>query len=82
MVPHGVTKIEDEAFGACISMKYLVLTNTVTEIGSAAFGLCMNLETVYYEGTRAEWEALLANVKSGNDDLLAARVVFGYVIEE
>lgn len=82
VVPHGVTKIEDEAFGACLSMKYLVLTNTVTEIGSAAFGLCMNLETVYYEGTQAEWEALLKNVKNGNDDLLAARVVFCYEIGE
>ena len=44
-IPNGVTRIEDEAFNACESLRSVTIPDSVTSIGAAFFG-CANLESI------------------------------------
>ena len=47
------------AFKGCISLKELSLPSTVTLIDWNAFAGCSNLTDIYFEGTKAEWDAIM-----------------------
>lgn len=51
-------------------VKTVVIEKGVTTVGAYAFSSCGNLTDVYYEGTRAQWNAI--SIGSNNDPLLAA----------
>lgn len=76
-IPEGVTIIEQQAFDQCMFLKDITIPASVGAIDQNAFGLCLSLKDVYYDGTAAQWENLLKNVQSGNEDLLEANIHIG-----
>ncbi len=58
IIPDSVTSIGDEAFIACDSMTSVTLGNSVTSIGKNAFANCNRLDTINFEGTIEQWNAI------------------------
>ena len=56
-IPVGVTRIGENAFGGCNSLTELTIPASMTSIEEAAFA-CYYLTDVYFEGTRAQWNAI------------------------
>ena len=42
----------------CTALESIHIPASVTSIGAQAFGYCSNLADVYFEGTRAQWNAI------------------------
>lgn len=64
-----VTWIDGWAFADCHSLKSIVIPKGVTEIGSSTFYSSTNLATIYYRGTKNEWDDMTITddiVKSNN----------------
>lgn len=70
-----VTKIRSNAFKSKSSIKRVVIPKNVTTIESNAFYGCSGLTNVYYEGTKAEWDAMSIST-TGNPKLLEATIEF------
>lgn len=62
VIPDSVTTIGRFAFYGC-SFEKVEIPGSVTLLGESAFGECKKLETVKFNGTREQWEALT----EGND---------------
>ena len=58
VIPDGVTSIGYCTFLDCTSLTRVTIPASVTSIGQQAFSGCTALTTIYYEGTRAEWDAV------------------------
>ena len=56
--PINVTKIADDGFKGCYSLKKVVLPSTITEIGENAFKDCILLEEIVFDGTKQEWSRI------------------------
>lgn len=56
-IPSTVTSIGESAFAGCSGLTALTIPTAVTSIGEGAFA-CYYLTDVYYEGTRAQWNAI------------------------
>ena len=69
-----IEKILSTSFFNCRNLKELTLSKKVTSIGINAFNYCSNLTDVYYDGTIDEWNLLLANIGTNNDDLINATI--------
>ena len=54
----SLTDIPDLALRNCTALKSIALPATITSIGDSAFDGCTNLTTVYYAGTKEQWEAV------------------------
>ena len=74
-VPASVTTFEEAVFEACTALETVVFECTLTEIGAFTFADCDSLTTVYYSGTEAEWNAIVATLDEDNAPLLAATVI-------
>ncbi len=61
----GLTKISDRAFNGCSNLKILHIPATLTSVGNSAFLNCCGLRTVYFRGTREQWEEINVH-KIGN----------------
>lgn len=48
-IPNSVTKINDDAFFLCESLKEIKIPDSVTEIGEGAFARCEFLDKVIFE---------------------------------
>lgn len=57
-LPSGVTQISKGAFSTCSALKIVYIGNNVTKIDEAAFSGCTSLNTIIYEGTVGEWQAV------------------------
>lgn len=57
ILPSTLTEIQNDAFRDCISLISIVIPKNVSNIDSGAFWKSA-LKTIYYEGTKEEWEAL------------------------
>ena len=71
MLPLGVTTIGANAFSGCTGIEVLDLPKSLTSIGAGAFS-GMTLTQINYTGTKAEWDALIAQVGAGNPELTSA----------
>ena len=72
-IPNGVTTIRDYTFLGCSGLNNVVIPNSISSIGLAAFRYCDALSSVYYDGTREEWDTLVSNgVGQYNDCLINA----------
>ena len=54
-----VTHIEDGAFANCTGIRSVTIGTAIVEIGDNAFNGCTSLTTVYYEGTKAQWNSVI-----------------------
>lgn len=75
VIPDNVRIIEAEVFYDCGYLVEITLPASLTNIGEYAFSGCDKLETVKYGGTKAQWEALKANISDGNDKLTDAKII-------
>lgn len=60
-LPEGLESIGDWAFNGS-GLQTLTIPEGVKEIGESAFRDCENLTQITYEGSKAQWEALTADV--------------------
>lgn len=67
--PNTVTVIENQTLSGCSALKYVIIPKTVTEIGLRAFDNCNALSDIYVGHSKAEWEANVNILKTGNDVL-------------
>ncbi len=74
LIPSTVTRIGVNAFEGCSKMESITIPAAVTRIEENAFMYCNALQTVYYGGSRAQWDAIDI-AETGNETLLAASVV-------
>ena len=64
------------AFEGCASLTSITIPDSVTSIGSGAFMDCTSLKTVYYAGSKEDWEKI--EDAGFNDALLDAEIIFNY----
>lgn len=67
--------IQHGAFFNCTNMTSISLHAALSDIGARAFKN-PPLELVYYEGTKAQWQAI--TIKEDNEGLLGAAIVYNY----
>ena len=75
----SVTSIGESAFDDCVNLKSITIPDSVTYIDFCAFEYCSSLETIYYRGSKAEWNEIEIGVSNGN--LLNANIIFNYTGE-
>ena len=73
----GATKIGDTAFGGCSKLTTITMDADVTTIEVNAFATD-TIKNVNFEGTIAQWNAILASMASGNSVLESTTVVYCY----
>lgn len=57
-VSQGISVIDNDAFGQCTALTTLTLPNSLTFIGRFALYGCTSLTDIYFDGTRAQWDAI------------------------
>ena len=63
-IPNSVTSIGEGAFQGCKAFILgITIPTSVTSIGANAFQNCSNLKDIYFDATKAEWDA----VEKGSD---------------
>ena len=65
-IPDGVKSIEESAFFRCTNLTNIDIPDSVTRIENTAFCLCTNLKNINYNGTKAQWNAIV-KAESWND---------------
>ena len=70
--------IEGDTFARCHSLSSIAIPSTVTRIEDWAFDECDSLTAVYYEGSRAMWDAI--QIGNYNDGLQNATIYCKFVL--
>ena len=73
-IPANINKIGASLFENCTNLKKVVMYEGVSEIGECAFKNCSSLRTVYFAGSKKQWNSM--NIGTENDGLLSAKIVF------
>ena len=60
-IPNGVAQIGTESFAGCINLKTISIPQSVNYIGAQVFYMSPNIETIYYDGTIADWYWIVKN---------------------
>ena len=76
VIPEGVTELLDGSFEGCSALKSITIPKSVTLIESWAFYDCDSIETIYYAGTKEEWESI--TIGDDNGSLLNATLYCEY----
>ncbi len=71
-LPKSVVSIGENAFEDCISLKSLTLTSSLKSIDDGAFLGCESLEDIHFDGTKAEFDAIV--IANGNNEFKAAEL--------
>ncbi len=69
-LPEGVRVIRSKAFRSCTSLTEVSLPVTLTDIDMRAFGKDCALTTVYYSGTRLQWEKIRISMSASDNQYL------------
>ena len=82
IIPTNLTTISMYTFEYCSGLKSITIHKDVTIIGGDAFYSCDSLNTVYYEGTEEEWNAIrIREPDDGNYDITSANKYYNFSIE-
>ena len=73
IISDGVEIIGGSAFYGCGSLTEVTIPKSVTSIGYAAFTECDALKTVYYGGSKTDWDKI--SIGSDNDPLTKAEII-------
>lgn len=76
IIPYGVTMLFS-LFSGCVSLKTVVLPHSLYSIFRNTFSGCNSLETVYYTGTKEEWNNTTIT-DEGNEPLTNANIIYNY----
>lgn len=68
MLSEGVTSLGQQMFNNCSSLETIGIPATVKTIGKNVFAGCSEGLSIYYGGTKSQWEAIDVD-KNGNDNL-------------
>ena len=71
-IKSGTLTIAAAAFGGRENLQNVTIPSSVKSIGQNAFQACGFLNSVYYKGTKAQWNKI--SIGSGNDDLFLAKI--------
>ncbi len=75
-IPKGVTRIGNNTFYWFLSLKSIVIHDSLTSIGENSFSLALTpVKDVYYTGTEEQWNALTAGL---NNALTGEKVTVHY----
>lgn len=74
---NGITAIERYTFYGCKNLIFIILPKEITNISNTAFYNCSTLKTVYYSGTKEEWDNI--SIYEGNEYLLNADLICSYI---
>lgn len=55
---YKITAIGDSAFSSSITLNSITIPDSVTSIGNSAFSYCYFLESIHFEGTVEQWNAI------------------------
>ena len=58
----GVTTIGYSAFHGCTGLTSVTIPNSVKNIACYAFSNCTSLKTIYYKGTKEQWNAITKGI--------------------
>lgn len=56
ILPKNVMSFYEDAFSGCTKLKEISLSHSPSQFGVYLFDECTSLETVYFSGTRSQWE--------------------------
>ena len=70
ILPEGITVLSEYLFCNCNSLKEVSIPSTVGEIQNHAFYKCNNLETIYFDGTMSQWDAITGDGKPEKTPIL------------
>lgn len=73
-IPDDVITIGKEAFTDCKNLKEINIGNKLNSIKEEAFKNCDKLTTVYYTGTKEQWNAI--TIEEGNDKLINSNIIY------
>ncbi|MDO4413568.1 MAG: S-layer homology domain-containing protein [Erysipelotrichaceae bacterium] len=80
IIESGITSVGYAAFSNSANLKQVMLSDSVTLIEADAFAGCDSIQTVFYEGGEAEWNAV--TIESGNDALQNAELVCDFSFDD
>ena len=73
-IPASVKSIGNGAFNGCVSLASITIPASVKSIGSGAFDGCSSLKTVYYQGSKAQWQ--WKKIKIKDSIIKACEIIF------
>ena len=73
-IPDNVEVIEKYSFNGCSSLDNIITAKSLKEIASYAFNGCTALKTIYYNGTKSEWNSI--SIDSNNTNFINADVIY------
>ena len=76
-IGNGVTSIDDGTFEGCTSLESVIVSDTVTSIRNGAFYKCSSLKTIYYQGSKEQYEQIKIGYVA-NSTLINATIIYNY----
>lgn len=78
-IPNTANTIGSSAFWGDKELKEVQIPASIKTIKNSAFGKCSSLKTIYYEGSKEDWDKIsIDNSNNENQLLLNANIIYNY----